>query len=84
MLLRLGGVGGSIGIGVAISSLLGWISSASRRSKVNFVGLGRDLIDLLFFLVSVGSRGEGRGFSNGDPGGGDILLSVCVFDRNDP
>lgn len=83
LLFRLGGVGGLIGSRVAISSLSGRISRASRRSKVSFVGLGRDLTDL-FFLVSVGSRGEGRGFSNGEPGGGDILLSLCVFERIDP
>jgi hypothetical protein len=82
VLFRFGGVGGIMGIGMVISSLSGWISSASRRSKVNFVGLGRDLTDL-FFLTSVGNLGDGRGFSNGDPGGGDILLSLTVFDRID-
>lgn len=74
-----GGVGGMRGMGMVICSLSGWISSASSRSKVNLVGLGRDFTDC-FFLISVGRRGEGRGFSSGEPGGGDILLSLTVFD----
>lgn len=82
VLFRLGGVGGIIGIGVAMSSLSGWISRASSRSNVNFVGLGSDLTD--FFLASVGRRGDGRGFSNGEPGGGDTLLAPYVFERIDP
>ena len=73
-----------MGMGVAISSLLGWRSNASSRSKVNIVGLGRDLTDLFLVLASVGNLGEGRGFSNGEPGGGEILLSWCAFDRIEP
>lgn len=82
VLCRLGGVGGNIGNGIVISSLSGWISKASRRSKVNFVGLGSDLTDF-FCLVPVGSFGDGRGFSRGDPGGEEILLSLFGFDRID-
>jgi hypothetical protein len=77
-------LGGIIGIGFVIASLSGGISRASSRSNVNFVGLGSDLVDLLFLLISVGNRGDGRGFSSGDPGGDDTLLSMCVFDRIGP
>lgn len=81
MLFRLGvGVGvGVVGteirLGSVILSLSGCIPSASNRSKVSLVGLGRLLTDSFLIVPGVmGSRGDGRGFSNGDPGGGDILL----------
>jgi hypothetical protein len=59
---------------------------APNRSKVNLLGLGSFFTDSFLFPVAggvMGSWGDGLGFSKGDPGGDDILLSTrrsCSLD----
>lgn len=81
-----GGVGADVLLGSVFLPLSGCVSNASIISKVNF--LGQDCCGIGSFLLPeaggvIGSWGDGLGFSKGDPGGDDILLSVprsCSLD----
>lgn len=81
-----GGDGADILLGSVSLSLSGRVSNASTGSKVNLLAQGSFLTNSFLFPVAggvIGSWGDGLGFSKGDPGGDDILLSThrsCSFD----